>query len=1140
MTNGQTLPTSTQRRLRTFSPEDAKSFVGTSLPNSDGNPPPAQVLQTANEWTWTTLEMLLAGERVCVQASEDDSGFAACLCEAVDALLGQVTPEEFRRADPEWRQMCWQQLRLARQAGLLHIDLPNVQKSTGLFGECNDRQIVGHLADTVERSTWYCLRPLLEMEGRQGELLCFAILAWFSQKSLGLELKAGLSPESDAWDGALSLVTELLEGYPAQLAAALRDACGPLPGAAIQPVVDTMAAALRFQRGLGCIQNGEYERAIVEFSAAIQHNPSMEHAYAQRGDAHRMLGVYDRALADYTAALRINPVNSHVLINRGQTSQMLGRPQQAISDYDVVLQLDPNSVVALNHRGTARAELGDRDPAIADFTQALTIDPNYPFTYQNRARVYAARGDLDAAIVDYGHVLHLNPMFTLAHVRRGDIYRQKGELTQAIADYTEALRLDPMHLHAYVNRGAAYQEQGQPNRALSDFASALKLDGANPRLFLNRGIANRDNGDLSKALSDFDAALGLDPDNPQIYFHRALARQQMGDSELALADLDEAIRRKPDAADAYFHRGTLRVVRRETAEAISDLSEAIRLDPSNPHAYLSRAQAHWHNTELDSVIDDCSRAIDLDAALSRAYMTRGTAYYRRGENARALADFECVLKFNPTDAEAMVNQGAVHARMGHHDAAVAGLTQALQITPKNARALAARANSYRAQEQHEAALADYAQAFQQDLRYTVAFCNQRAFLNMKMGDLDMALADCALSLLVEPGNRKALRLREQLLNSTAFEVVDDASMQPPTGRTETKLTPLPVIPKKPVPKMPPKMASASAFKATEVPVASHTDPDLVIGGTVDRLEPLPKSSVLKKPPRMASASGFKATEVPVAAHTDLDLVVGGTAEPTTDEVEVPNETADSEAAVGPFAAERESAARGSAGDSELLVKESDTAEYEKEQQLLNERLKREKAAQQARLEQQRQEEEEEIRRLREEQEAKRRGRRRTNAAGDEEGTSPWLRRAAAVAAVLVLGYLIGPMVWSYAMSPSYPQNDKDDVEAEVKVTAAQLCKRFLADAASAQTEYGERVVEVSGIIKDIRKDAQDNTLIVLMDDRKEGRLECKMPPPKSVSQGSMLSKLDALGSVTLKGKCTGQEGKIVHLDDVHLVQVRSR
>ncbi len=1081
MTSGQPLAALALRHLRKSVPGDAEFVVSVSTHNGCGSPPLARVLQTANARTWTTLEMLLAGERLCARTGEDDAGFSSCLRAAMDALLGQVAPEELRRADPEWRQTCWEQLRAARQAGLLDVDPANGQESAGLPGEGNEREILRGLAEACERSAWYCMRPLLEMRTRLGEPLCVALLAWFARNTLGLEPEADFSLDLSTWDGAWKSVVELFETYSEQLEAALRNTCGALTGAVNPVPIDAMAASLRFQRGLSSNQNGEYERAIVEFSAAIQHNPTMEHAYAQRGDAHRMLGTYDRALADYSAALRLNPVNPLVLINRGKTSQLLGALQQAIGDYDLVLQLDPNSVVALNHRGTARAERGDHDAAIDDFTQALTIDPDYPFTYQNRAAAYAAQGNLDAAIIDYGRVLQLNPMFTLAYVRRADAYRQKGELKRAIADYTEALRLDPLHLHAYVNRGVAYQQQGQSNRALADFAVALKLDAANPRMFLNRGIAYRDNGEHRKALADFDAALRLDPNNYLIYLHRALAHQELKDFQSSLADLDEAIQRKPDAADAYFYRGTLHVRQKTAGLAITDLSEAVRLEPANSRAYLIRALAHSLNDDLEAVIDDCTRAIDLESSLVRAYLTRGTAYYRQNKHEQALADFNHVLELSPTDTEALVDRGMVHARLGRHDLAIAGFTQALQIAPTDARALAGRAGSYRALGQHEAALADYAQAVQHDSKYGVAYCNQRVVQHLKEGDHELALADCALSLLLQPGNPRALRLREQLLLTTAFEVTLDPA-QPAAVPRETKARRRPAAAKRQ-----PSPVPAPVLETTEVQESRPTDPEVAAQETVELT---------------------LGDEKPAQESTDTESTesLGAGAERTGDRTAAESEANDDD-----------------------------------EQQALREQLKRESAAQQARMEEERRNEERvKLLKSRREREAQLRAQNKTKGARGDEEKTPWIRRVALAAAILVPIVFLGPSAWSFVKWRVIAQRDNDSAVAETKVTATELWNRFQTDPKSAEGEFGQKVIEVSGTVKDVRSADKDSVLIVLMGDRRDGQIVCKMPTPKSVSQGTLLSRVDRYGQVTLEGKCTGQEGKTVNLDGVRLVQVQSR
>ena len=423
----------------------------------------ASSLETANDWTWITLELMLGCERLS-HFTYEDPAFAQALSRAAAAAFEYVASEDFRKADPEWRLICWQQIRAAREAGLLGIHAAHHPAKAS--PELNDRSAIGRLAEALEQASWFCVRPLLEMRVRQGEFLCLALLEWFARAGVDAKREAMASPSK--WDDALEQVSALLKSQLADVERALRSSCGvgATTTAAAPPVIDAMAATLNFQRGLAAVQAGNYEQAIVAFDAAVQHNPAMEQAYTQRGDAQRMLGSYDRALNDYTTARKLNTANPRILINRGQTYRMLGRIQLAMADYDQALQLDPASVVALNHRGTARAEVGDHDAAIADFTRALAVDPDNPFTYQNRAHSYAAVSNFDLAITDYSQVLRLNPNFTLAHIRRADAYKHRDEHDRAIADYTEALRLDPHQLHAYVSRGASYQAQGHSGRAV--------------------------------------------------------------------------------------------------------------------------------------------------------------------------------------------------------------------------------------------------------------------------------------------------------------------------------------------------------------------------------------------------------------------------------------------------------------------------------------------------------------------------------------------------------------------------------------------------------------------------------------------------------------------------------------------------
>jgi len=83
------------------------------------------------------------------------------------------------------------------------------------------------------------------------------------------------------------------------------------------------AGTAQLRLGLYHLQQGEYERAIVEFTGVLRHDaphgparPSAA-AFAHRGEAYRLKGDYLRALADFNAAHRLDPDNARILSQRG-------------------------------------------------------------------------------------------------------------------------------------------------------------------------------------------------------------------------------------------------------------------------------------------------------------------------------------------------------------------------------------------------------------------------------------------------------------------------------------------------------------------------------------------------------------------------------------------------------------------------------------------------------------------------------------------------------------------------------------------------------------------------------------------------------------------------------------------------------
>jgi tetratricopeptide (TPR) repeat protein len=150
-------------------------------------------------------------------------------------------------------------------------------------------------------------------------------------------------------------------------------------------------ATIHMYRGFSWEGKGNLNKALDDYSKAIELNPRDTAAYTLRGVAWVRKAEYDKAIADYTKAIEITPKFAKAYNNRGYTWARKGNMNEAIADYTKAIEIDPNYVMAYANRGTAWADKGEYDKAIADFDKALEIDPSYIEVRENRQKALDAK-----------------------------------------------------------------------------------------------------------------------------------------------------------------------------------------------------------------------------------------------------------------------------------------------------------------------------------------------------------------------------------------------------------------------------------------------------------------------------------------------------------------------------------------------------------------------------------------------------------------------------------------------------------------------------------------------------------------------------------------------------------------------------
>ncbi|MEH2072460.1 MAG: tetratricopeptide repeat protein [Nostoc sp.] len=229
-----------------------------------------------------------------------------------------------------------------------------------------------------------------------------------------------------------------------------------------------------FQQGHAAYIQRDYEKAVTNYSQAIEQQPQHARAIVNRGNARYNLKDYEGAVADYTQALKIKPNQIKALVNRGNARFMLAELSNdpdteynlAIADYNRAIGFDPNEVEAYIRRGIVRTQMAKYSgesqqvyqKAIADFTQAIKLN-------LYKAEAYFQRGIVYYQIAQFS-----------------SNYEQ--EYNQAIADFNQALTISPRLAKVFLKRGMVRYELAQyggkesnqnQTKAIADLQTAAKI-----------------------------------------------------------------------------------------------------------------------------------------------------------------------------------------------------------------------------------------------------------------------------------------------------------------------------------------------------------------------------------------------------------------------------------------------------------------------------------------------------------------------------------------------------------------------------------------------------------------------------------------------------------------------------------------
>lgn len=152
-------------------------------------------------------------------------------------------------------------------------------------------------------------------------------------------------------------------------------------------------------RGLAYLALNDGDKAIADFSNALELDDTNQDALLNRGDLFLARREFSRAQQDFSRAIELNPGNAAAYTGRARTYAEAGSHDRALTDLAKVLELEPRNIAALYSMGLVYKNRRQDDKALETFDRLLKINDKHAISSYQKAAIYARQKKIDSACV---------------------------------------------------------------------------------------------------------------------------------------------------------------------------------------------------------------------------------------------------------------------------------------------------------------------------------------------------------------------------------------------------------------------------------------------------------------------------------------------------------------------------------------------------------------------------------------------------------------------------------------------------------------------------------------------------------------------------------------------------------------------
>jgi len=212
--------------------------------------------------------------------------------------------------------------------------------------------------------------------------------------------------------------------------------------------------------------------------AAMEASKKKASYHCQMGLSFLAEGNYTRALIDFTEAEKITPDDPLLLNYLGQAYYLKKRYDLAETRYLRAIAVKPDFSEVRNNLGVNYLEMQRWDDAITQLTMVKNdiFYQNHDNACMNLALAYMGKGDYESSLNILRPVVSANPRNPIARMNLGRVYFAADKVGLAIAEFKRAIELSKDYARARYNLALAYLKLRETSAARTEFTEVIRID----------------------------------------------------------------------------------------------------------------------------------------------------------------------------------------------------------------------------------------------------------------------------------------------------------------------------------------------------------------------------------------------------------------------------------------------------------------------------------------------------------------------------------------------------------------------------------------------------------------------------------------------------------------------------------------